>query len=136
MRLQMCEALLGVADARDRSGRDPPESLMRLGHARKPLAAAAHDIEVAAVVDERPERVDRFQTDMFTISRSSPKPRTAVASPSSVINRQTKPGLESASALTGSSRATKSAISGLSSGAFISAMFTWARCQARATRVP
>ena len=48
------------------------------------------------------------QTDMLTISRSSPNALIAVALPSSVCSRQTNPGAASAASLTGSSAATNS----------------------------
>ena len=57
---------------------------------------------------------------------SHSNPRIAVALPSSVCSRQMNPGAASAAALTGSSAATKSASSGLSSGARSRAMFTCA----------
>src|SRR5436305_1304403 len=60
--------------------------------------------------------------------RSSSYGRRYVALPSSVCSRHTNPGLPSASALISSRRATKPAMTASSSGAFMRAMFTWARC--------
>jgi hypothetical protein len=57
---------------------------------------------------------------------SSSNTRTAVASPSSVCSRQTKPGAASASAFTGSSASTKPASAGSVSGATGRATLTWA----------
>ncbi len=62
------------------------------------------------------------QTDRFTITpalsaTSHAKACTAVVLPSSVWRRQTNPGALSAAAFTGSRAATKSASTGLSSGA-------------------
>ena len=69
------------------------------------------------------------RTDMFTSTpalpaRSHPKACTAVALPSSVCSRQTKPGASSAAAFTESRAATKSASCALSSGASSRPMFT------------
>src|SRR3954447_22856604 len=63
---------------------------------------------------------------MFTIV-SPPNARIAVALPSSVWSRQTKPALVSAISFTGSSAAMNSASSGLSSGALGIPTLSWAR---------
>jgi hypothetical protein len=60
------------------------------------------------------------------MSRSSSTARASIVSASLSCRRQTKPGLRSASSLTGSSAATKSASSAEDSGARGSEMFTWA----------
>src|SRR5881628_666224 len=65
---------------------------------------------------------------MLTMMRSSSYGRIAVASPSSVFNRQTKPGDDSARAFTSSSRATNSAMTGESIGPSMRAMLSSARC--------
>jgi hypothetical protein len=70
---------------------------------------------------------------MFTISMSSSDRRIVVALvPLASARRQTNPGEASAAAFTGASAATKSASSGLSSGASIRARLSWARCTSEA----
>src|SRR3954452_269782 len=64
---------------------------------------------------------------MLISRRSSSNAWIEVALPSSVWSRHTKPGAVSAIALSGSSAATKPAISGSSSGSLKRAMFSWAR---------
>src|SRR5712691_5383963 len=71
-----------------------------------------------------------FHTDILNRMRSSSYGRKYVASPSEVCRRQTKPGLRSAKAFISSRRATKPAMTGSSSAAFIRPMLTCAICRA------
>lgn len=64
------------------------------------------------------------RTDLSTISQGSSVNRDEVASFPSPVSRHTKPSAASAAALTGSSPAAESGITGPSSGSCIRAMFT------------
>src|SRR5918993_764224 len=56
---QQLEAVLGLGDGRDGSGRHPPQGHEGVGHPVEPGSALAHHVQVPAGVDEGPQRLQR-----------------------------------------------------------------------------
>ncbi len=97
--------------------------------------ADAEELGACIAVDECAQGLERFPHRHVDDEPVVVEARIAVASPSSVCKRQTKPSAASARALTGPSSATKSASSGASSDSRARAMLTCASWKELTARV-
>jgi len=93
---------------------DPPEHERCPVRFLEPLRAFAYGLDVTALIDVGLERFDGLPNRQVEDNLLGPNMRAASSSAVSSCSRQTKPELESAMLFSGSSRATKPAITGSS----------------------